>query len=133
MYHHTLLVQWSLYKYKCLQDMRDKDRSSTLQKEASHTYTLSLVQNKNSILYQKYRKKKKSSGGRGGPQYKEAAEDALRASPMDQSKSFFKSKHKKSAPTNSLKAKLFPFFFEVARVVLLIQRTLQQLQTIFPT
>ena len=45
-YHRTPLVQWSLYKYKCLWDMGAKDRGLSLflsfQEEASHTYTLRL-------------------------------------------------------------------------------------------
>ena len=41
-HHFTPLVQWSLYKYKCLWDARGKGRCSNLQGGASYTYTLRL-------------------------------------------------------------------------------------------
>ena len=47
----TPLVRWSLYKYKCLWSIGGKGRGSSLQKRASHTYTLRLGYNRNSILY----------------------------------------------------------------------------------
>ena len=54
------LVRWSLYKYKCLQGVGGKGRSSSLQEGASHTYTLRLNQSRNSILYQKIVKYEKT-------------------------------------------------------------------------
>ena len=38
-YHRTPLVQWSLYKYKCLWGVEGKGQDSSLQKGVSHTYT----------------------------------------------------------------------------------------------
>ena len=38
----TPLVRWSLHKYKYLWSVGGKDRGSSLQKRASHTYTLRL-------------------------------------------------------------------------------------------
>ena len=40
--HHFPLVQWSLYKYKCLWSVGGKGRGSSLQEGALHTYTLRL-------------------------------------------------------------------------------------------
>ena len=40
--HCTLLVQWSLHKYKCLWGVGNMGRGSSLQEEVSHTYTLRL-------------------------------------------------------------------------------------------
>ena len=53
-YHCTPLVRWSLHKYKCLWGVRGKGQGSSLQERDSHTYTLRLGQNSNSILYKKY-------------------------------------------------------------------------------
>ena len=36
------LVWWSFHRYKCLWDVEGKGRGSSLQKGASHTYTLRL-------------------------------------------------------------------------------------------
>ena len=36
------LVQWSLYKYKCLWDVGGKGQDLSLQEEVLHTYTLRL-------------------------------------------------------------------------------------------
>ena len=52
--HRIPLVRWSLHKYKYLWGVGDKDQSSSFQEGASHTYTLRLGQDRNSILYQKY-------------------------------------------------------------------------------
>ena len=41
-YHRTPLVRWSLQKYKCLWGVGGKGRGSSLQKRASHIYTLKL-------------------------------------------------------------------------------------------
>ena len=35
--YHALLIQWSLYKYKCLWGAEDKSRGSSLQEEV-HTH-----------------------------------------------------------------------------------------------
>ena len=38
----ALLVQWTLYKYKCLWGVGIKGRDSSLQKRVSHVYVLRL-------------------------------------------------------------------------------------------
>ena len=40
--HRAPLVRWSLHKYKCLWDVREKGQGSNLQEGDSHTYTLRL-------------------------------------------------------------------------------------------
>ena len=37
-----LLVQWSLYKYKCLWSVKGKGQGLSFHERASHTYTLRL-------------------------------------------------------------------------------------------
>ena len=39
----TLLVRWSLYKYKYLWDMGEKDMGSNFHERASHTYTIFFI------------------------------------------------------------------------------------------
>ena len=56
--HWTLLVRWPLHKYKCLWNVGDK--SSTLQKGTSYTYTHRLWYSRISIL----KKKKKNWCGK---------------------------------------------------------------------
>ena len=41
-YYYTLLVRWSLYKYKCLWSVGGKGRGSSLQEGVSHIYILRL-------------------------------------------------------------------------------------------
>ena len=61
-YHKSdikIFLKWSLHKYKCLCGVGGKGWGSNLQEEASHTYTLRLGQSRISILYIKYKIKKK--------------------------------------------------------------------------